>query len=927
MNKIIVIIAGLLLSVAMFAQYPDAHVKEGLKKTSRPEIRDVVSGTLWVDAEDFADYGGWYHDTQFIYLMGSGYLLAPGMGTPVADAVTNVTLSEGGKYTLWIRSRNWHPEKTPGTFKVKVGDKMSALCGNDESDKWTWQKAGVFRLKAGNVELRLIDETGYYGRCDVLVLTKDASFVPPKQDEMVAARAKYTELELKPVKHDGFDVIVVGGGPAGTSAAIAAARQGARTALIQDRPVLGGNSSDEFSVNMNGAGNKNAFSVEGGIINEAMLITSRDNKKGSFSAAYMQLAEAEPNLSLFLNTRVDGVIMENDEKIKGVKALHTLDGTRAEFFGGTFIDCTGDGWLGYYAGAEFRVGREARSEFNEKPAPEVADKITMSASLNSEGGPFMVQTDKKVAYTAPNWAVNLPIPLHRNIIGYNIRPWWVEYPGTVDDVWEGEFARDYQLRITYAYADYLKNHWKKKDDTENVKLNNVGIFLGRRESRRLIGDYILTWNDVAIEGRWFDDIITHYGWPTDIHHPKGIFSGKEGPFDCNYSVRMGGGIPYRCIYSKNISNLLMAGRNVSVSHYALGTTRIMMTCATLGQAAGTAAAMCAEYDLTPRGVGQKKIKELQQRLLKEDQFIPRIKNEDAADLALKATATASSKMDPVDYNCEYALTKDSKHVKLTTTTVKCANGQLQALGTLHFMLDNQQGKDVDVILTIATSSENESIENLSPVVKIPVTIPAGFKGALPVKVNREIKREFFVIRFEGNAPRVFWKTKRQILPNIRSYKVEEGMEIEHTMYVPNFYAIPSLDDRFDFGASNVINGKTRYWLNDGSVNMWMSNPEETLPQWVQLAWDKTQTISEVRLVFDTNMNRTWFKELNVPERVSDYEIQALIDGAWKTIAKETGNIQRLRIHKMDPVKANKIRVLVTKTWGDKAARIFEVRVY
>ena len=198
-----------------------------------------------------------------------------------------------------------------------------------------------------------------------------------------------------------------------------------------------------------------------------------------------------------------------------------------------------------------------------------------------------------------------------------------------------------------------------------------------------------------VKRKRLSDIITHYGWGTDVHHPKGIFSGEEGPFDCNYHVRMGGGVPYRCIYSRNISNLLMAGRNISVSHYALGTTRIMMTCATLGQAAGTAAAMCAEYDLTPRAVGQQRIDELQQRMLREDQYIPRIKNEDPADLALKATVTASSEMDPVNYAREYALKQDGKSVRLNSRTIQCANGRLQALGTLHFQVDNQQGRDVD----------------------------------------------------------------------------------------------------------------------------------------------------------------------------------------------------------------------------------------
>jgi hypothetical protein len=257
----------------------------------------------------------------------------------------------------------------------------------------------------------------------------------------------------------------------------------------------------------------------------------------------------------------------------------------------------------------------------------------------------------------------------------------------------------------------------------------------------------------------------------------------------------------------------------------------------------------------------------------------------------------------------------------------CGAGRLKAVGTLNFMIENKEHRDVEVVLNLSSASEFQDYENLKPVAEIPVVIPAGFKGELPVKVDREMDDEFLVMAFEGNVRNVNWAVSRQSLPQICSYSVWNGHEHYQTKHVPAFYATPPLENHVDFGAACVNNGKTRVWQFDGSVNMWMSDPAQSMPQWVQLAWEKPQAVSEVRVVFDTNLNRTWFEQLAVPERVKDYEIQAWVEGTWKTVAEETGNIQRLRIHKIEPVQADKIRVVVKKTWGDKAARIFEVRAY
>ncbi|MFA5688074.1 MAG: FAD-dependent oxidoreductase [Kiritimatiellales bacterium] len=913
--------------------YPVPAVAQALQKNSRAVVADVVPGTVWIDAEDFADYGGWYHDTQFVHLMGSGYLLAGGTGkpgVPVADAVTKVQINRTGNYTLWVRSRNWDREHSPGMFKISInGKKSSGVFGGGNSDAWEWQKGDLFALKEDEIELRLIDQTGYFGRCDALILTLDENFIPPEQDGMTAARAVYAGLDLKPAVHDGFDVIVVGGGPAGVSAAIAAARHGVKTALIQDRPMLGGNSGAEFSVGMNGAIQMHGHMRDGGIINEAILLQA-DSGAANYAGVYHELADAEPLLTVFVNMRVDGVVMESDSKIRGVKAVHSLDGTRAEFYGGTFIDCTGDGWLGYYAGATFRLGREAGDEFNEAPAPVESDDITMSGSLNA-GSPFMVNTGVPVELKREPWAAVLPDGFARSISGPAARPWWLEYPGTVDDLWQGEYARDYLFRIAYGYADFLKNRWSKKDTAKNFDVNYVGPFLGRRESRRLEGDYILTLNDV-MGAHWFEDSIAHYGWNLDVHHPLGIFS-VNNPYECNYRVPMGGGIPFRCLYSKNISNLLMGGRCISVTHYALGTVRIMMTCASTGQAAGTAAAMCAARGITPRDVGRDHIRELQQRLLRDDQYIPALKNEDPADLARKAVCSASSVQDVWKVTEEYfyrpGTIQGSETVALNAGTVMCPVGRQQKIGSLNFWIRNTGGTDCEAYLNIDTTATFRDFDSRTNIAKIPVSIPAGFSGVLPVDVNLPVKGDFLMLSFlekSGGISKVLWQRSISNPPRMCALHKYSDVWCVDDKFIPAFYAEPALEWEYDFGAANVINGITRC-LNSGTVNMWSSDPAQPLPQWIELKWDEPQTIKEVQLIFDTNLDRYRYNGGEIPERVRSYDVQAEISGEWKTVVAMDDNIQRRRVHQFEPVSTQRLRVMVKETGGDRSARIFEIRAY
>lgn len=617
-------------------------------KKNKRVAQAAQPGTLWIDAEDFDDYGGWWMDTQFVPEMGSPYLMAAGIGVPVEDARTTITVPEKGTYRLWVRTRNWLKTAAPGQFNVRVGSELATKTfGMEKSGKWIWEDGGTFTLEKGETELSLTDLTGFYGRCDALVLTKDLTLKPVSDlTGYKAQRACLTGQSLQADFAGDYDVIVVGAGVAGINAAISSARTGAKTALIQDRPMIGGNNSLELGVVVSGPvmhGHKNAR--EGGL-NEEIGRVRAYNYHGKWSQGAELVAANEPNLTVVLNTHVNEVERDG-HRIAAVKAFNMVDGKRTRYTAKQFIDCTGDGWLGYYAGAQYRMGREARSEFNEDHAPEVADNITMSGCLMS--GHTLVYNTKKmkepVIYNGPDWLWDLTpyaeaIEARRDFDGsHTYGRWWHENVGEVDDLWDPETARDQLLVLSLSYWNWVKNYSSAEEKATYYKMTILPIGNAKRETRRLVGDYILTQNDI-LNSKEFDDGIGHGGWSLDIHNPKGIFS-EDGPFDFNTHAPMNN-LPFRILYSKNIENLLFAGRNVSTTHTALGNVRVQGTTGVLGQAVGTAAAMCVAKEIDPRGLYQNCMHEFQQKLLKDDQYIIGLKNEDPLDLALNTTVSASS---------------------------------------------------------------------------------------------------------------------------------------------------------------------------------------------------------------------------------------------------------------------------------------------
>ena len=471
--------------------------------------------------------------------------------------------------------------------------------------------------------------------------------------------------EKKKVKNAEYDVVVIGGGMSGICAALAAARHGARTALVHDRHVLGGNASSEIRMHICGASENLAKPdlEESGILHEIMLDNKSRNDYYNFSIWDMVLfstVKRQKNLTVYLSTAMESCEMGEGSTIRSIDAYQLTTETHWKISGKVFIDCTGNATLGYYAEAEFRTGSEGRDEFGEPDAPGQPNKERMGNTLLFKA----VDRGHPVAFKKPDFArtfteEELKYRTHSAVHGAQIKGevdkayvrmtsfstssvdygyWWIELPGETDDIIdEYEQIRDELVSCIYGIWDHLKNGGDH--GAENYDLEWVGMLPGSREGRRLIGDYILNENDI-LSNRQFEDAVAYGGWPMDIHTAKGLYDFDELPsrvisFDGAYTI------PYRSYYSKNISNLMMAGRDISASKMAMGSTRVMGTCAVGGQAVGTAAALCIKYDCDPRGV-QEHMRELQQMLLKDDAYIPGIWNEDPKDLARRAKVTATS---------------------------------------------------------------------------------------------------------------------------------------------------------------------------------------------------------------------------------------------------------------------------------------------
>ncbi|MBU2951004.1 FAD-dependent oxidoreductase [Tamlana agarivorans] len=434
----------------------------------------------------------------------------------------------------------------------------------------------------------------------------------------------------------GYDVAVVGGGAAGICAAVAAARNGSKTVLIQDRPVLGGNASSEMRVHLNGVNDIGGQAErETGIIEEILLHNRFENEQESFPVfdhVMYDFVVREPNITLMLNTQAIEAVMDGDK----IKSALCWQGTTEMLYtinAPIFIDCSGDGLLAATAGAEYRTGREGKAEFNETYAPDEPDGWQMGATL------LMSSKDmgRPMKYSPPSYAIKYThegASKRRKFAGYHEGIWWIEVGSDDDIIADFEENRHKLMGYLHGVWDYIKNSGNFPE-AENLALDWVGSLPCRRESRRFIGDYFVSEKDMTGHKHFFD-AVAFGGWSLDEHNPGGIENISEPPSYFHYHFKNVYEFPFRALYSKNISNLMFAGRNVSQTHIALSSSRIMATCALQGQAVGTAATICNRENILPREVTKSHINELQEMLLRDDAFIPNRPANDANDLARKA---------------------------------------------------------------------------------------------------------------------------------------------------------------------------------------------------------------------------------------------------------------------------------------------------
>ncbi len=919
-----------LLPVARTARHVLAIVVGALAAGNGPAM--AAGTTLWIETELFGEKGGWVVDGQFIDQMGSSYLLANGRCQPVADAHTDVAVPKPGQYTLWVRCKNWLVKFSPGRFRVKVGPHVSPVTfGEQANPQWTWVKGGTFDLSAGKHRVVLHDLTGAYGRCDAIVLTSDPSYKPSDDRAQLDRDRRALSGVSATVKDRGaFDVVVVGGGVAGCCAAISSARHGAKTVLIQDRPVLGGNASDEIRVWVQGAvGGRQTNARESGLLEEMSEHARHDQ---NVSKALARMTQAESKLTLCLLTRATRARCATSGHIDAVEAVHVVTAERLAFGGKVFIDCTGDGVIGASAGAISRWGREGRAEFNESIAPEKPDRRTLGSSLLWG----LEDTGQPTPFVPPPWAIKFPtckdLPHRRHTPPRNGH-WWIEFgggtptpdlrgvvddPDQLDTIEDAEEIRDHLLRALFGVWDHCKNHCAQKRQAANHRLKWVGHVAGKRESRRLIGDYIMTEHDI-LAGRAFPDQVAYGGWSIDLHPHEGIYDpGRPSVhhfFDKPY------GIPFRSLYSKNVDNLMFAGRNVSVSHVALGTTRVMATCGGMGQAVGAAAALCIKHDATPRQVGQRHIGLLQQILLKDDAYLIGLRNEDPADLARGAKVTASSTQEVT--TCVPDIKGQTAH-DMVCPRAEMFRVSAERIDSIRMYVISSCSEPVDLRAGLRRARAYDDFSQQQDLATATATVPARRRGWVTFTFNCKVEPGGYCWIHLPVAKGLRLQLMRHAPPGSRrAYRNSHGWNPMSGHYA--FATDPPIAWPGVWAAANVIDGVSRT-VGDAS-HLWVSDPSKPLPQWVDLDLGQSRRVAEIRLTFDTDMNARYVPAEPVAQLVRDYRVLRREGDRWVEILKVRDNTRRHRVHAFGPVQATRLRVEVLRTYGSKSARIFEVRLY
>ena len=735
---------------------------------------------------------------------------------------------------------------------------------------------------------------------------------------------------------------IVGGGMAGVCSAIQAARSGVKVCLVQDRPVLGGCGSSEIRVWILGAtshlGNNNRWSREGGVIDEILIENLHRNKEGNaviFDTILLDKVKAEKNITLLLNTSVYQATKSNESTIKSINAFCSQTSIEYNIQSDYFCDASGDGVLGFMAGAPFVIGAEAESEFGEKMAPKQEQTELLGHTL------FFYSKDagKPVDFTSPDYAKNTQISKERlgriNKGEDGVRLWWIEYGGTNDTIHGTEQIKWELWSVVYTIWDHIKNSGKF-EDVENLTLEWVGTIPGKRESRRFIGHSMLTQKDI-VEQRRHDTAISYGGWAIDLHPSEGVYS-EESPC-LQYHSKGIYQIPLGCFISKGIDNLFFAGRIISASHIAFGSTRVMATSAHGGQAVGAAAAKCITQGISPNQLLQVEyVSELQNELNSVGHFIPHVPLTQQNNLATSAQISASS---------ELSLQQLPPNKLFKPLTISSAQLLPLAKGISHTIsLKVNAKKDTLLVSQLRVSDKRENytpnviLEEIKTpliageqVVELPFSQATEYDqyGFICFLKNDDIDIEYSDQRITGIVSA--FNGKNKAVSNNGKQVVEGDFGIDaFEFWTParrpegHNIALTISPPINDFSASNVINGYTRPWC---SSNAWVASSNDNSPT-LSLKWQENKEITHITLHFDNDFDHPLESTLmGHPENRMPFCIEAyeVLDGNGRSVYKQEANHQTVNQIALDnPLVTDELTIKFEQHNSDVPVALFSIDI-
>ena len=744
------------------------------------------------------------------------------------------------------------------------------------------------------------------------------------------------------------DLVVTGGGLSGVCCALTAARQGIRVILVQDRPVLGGNSSSEVRLWILGAtshmGNNNRWSREGGVVDEILVENTYRNPEGNpvvFDMVLLDKVMSEPGITLLLNTAVNEVVKTREGLIGSLKAYCSQNQTTYELVAPLFTDASGDGVVGFLSGAAFRMGAESTEEFGELFAPAADYGELLGHSLYF----YTKDTGRPVRYIPPAFALDdiTRIPRFKsfNTEEYGCRLWWIEYGGRLDTVHDTETIKWELWKVVYGVWNYIKNSGNFPE-AETLTLEWVGMIPGKRESRRFEGDYILRQQDI-VEQRFFEDAVAYGGWSIDLHPSDGVFSEKPG---CNQWHSKGiYSIPYRCLYSRNVPNLLFSGRLISATHVAFGSSRVMGTGAYAGQASGMAAVLCGRNGVLPRDLLRRELMdELQQELMRSGQHIPGLVLQDNKDLTRTAEITFSSKL-VLDELVLDELGRADVWRALDLSTAQMLPLPPGRCPEIRIYVDVLQATELATELKVSGKPGNFTPDcslgkksfSLSPgrhevVLFFDVEIGEECYGFFCLYKNPLVKVAYSAQRITGVLS--IFNLVNEDVSNYGLQTPPEGIGMESfEFWCPQrrpeglnlaMKISPGLDV---FGGVNIRNGLSRPTVRP---NAWVADMRDPAPS-IRLAWKVPQRISRVVIKFDTDADHPMESVLMThPETVMPFCVRNFVvyDCGGRMLYRETGNYQTIRtVVFSEPVTTQQLTVAVEHPSNDTPAAIFEILCY